>query len=174
LNHIVGDIRTRALAARERVLSIDRGLPPFNVLTIDSLLSRSLAPARMYASMLTAFAVLALLLSCVGLYGLIAYMVAQRTQEFGIRLALGARASDLGALVFREAARFVGVALLVGGAIAIAGARLLRALLFGITPADWPTFVGVSLLLIAVALAASYAPARRAMRVDPMTALRTE
>jgi ABC-type lipoprotein release transport system permease subunit len=62
----------------------------------------------------------------------------------------------------------------VGGAIAIAGARLLRALLFGITPADWPTFVGVSLLLIAVALATSYAPARRAMRVDPMTALRTE
>jgi predicted permease len=169
-----GDPLAVASSARERLLSIDRSLPPFNVLTIDSLLSRSLAPARMYASVLTAFAVLALLLACVGLYGLIAYLVAQRTQEFGIRLALGARAGDLGALVFREAARFVGIALLVGGAIALAGARLLSALLFGVTPSDWPTFAGVALLLIAVAVAASYAPARRAMRIDPMDALRAE
>jgi putative ABC transport system permease protein len=169
-----GDPLIAAASARERLLSIDRSVPPCNVRTLDGLIARSLAPARMDASTLTAFAGVALVLASVGLYGLIAYLVAQRTQEFGIRLALGANARDLGALVLRDAARFVIAAIVIGGAAALAGSHALAALLFGVTPTDWPTFVGVALLLVAVAFAAAYAPARRAMRVDPLTTLRAE
>jgi putative ABC transport system permease protein len=163
-----------AALARDRLLAIDPDVPPFNVQKIDTLISRSLAATRMYAATLAGFAALALLLACAGLYGLIAYLVTQRTQEFGIRLALGASASQLRGLVLRDAARLIGVATVIGGAIALVGSRALTALLFGVAPGDSQTFIGVSLLLIAVAFAASYVPARRAMRVDPLTALRAE
>jgi ABC-type antimicrobial peptide transport system permease subunit len=133
-----------------------------------------LPPPACTRQRLAGFAALALLLACAGLYGLIAYLVTQRAQEFGIRLALGASASQLRGLVLRDAARLIGVATVVGGAIALVGPRALTALLFGVAPGDSQTFIGVSLLLIAVAFAASYAPARRAMRVDPLTALRAE
>jgi putative ABC transport system permease protein len=163
-----------AALARDRLLAIDPDVPPFNVQKIDTLISRSLAATRMYAATLAGFAALALLLACAGLYGLIAYLVTQRTQEFGIRLALGASASQLRGLVLRDAARLIGVATVIGGAIALVGSRALTASLFGVAPGDSQTFIGVSLLLIAVAFAASYVPARRAMRVDPLTALRAE
>jgi len=169
-----GDPLTVAASARQRLLSVDGGLPPFNVRTIESLMATSLAPARMYASMLAAFATVAVLLACVGLYGVITYLVAHRTREFGIRLALGATAVDMKRLVLREAARLVGLAIAVGVATAAAGSRVLARLLFGVTPTDWLTFIGVTLLLAAVAFVASYAPARRAMRVDPVAALRAE
>lgn len=169
-----GDPLTVAASARQHLLSLDRGLPPFNVRTIESLMATSLAPARMYASMLAAFATVAVLLACVGLYGLISYLVAHRTREFGIRLALGATAVDMKRLILHESARLVGLAIVVGGAIAATGSRVLAGLLFGVTPTDWPTFISVSLLLVAVAFVASYGPARRAMRVDPVTTLRAE
>jgi putative ABC transport system permease protein len=169
-----GNPGTVGAAARQRLLAIDRSLPPFNVQPLDDLVSQSLAPARMYGALFVAFALLALVLACVGLYGLIAFLVTQRTREFGIRLALGASAADVRSLVARETAKVVGLALITGGALALAGGRLLEALLFGVSSTDWVTFGGGALLLMAVAAAASYAPARRAMRVDPILALRTE
>jgi putative ABC transport system permease protein len=161
-------------AARQRLFAVDRSLPPFNVQGMEQLVSQSLAPTRMYGSLLVAFAIVALVLAAVGLYGLIAYVVTQRTREFGIRLALGANAADLRSLVVLQTARFVGLALVAGAGLALAGGRLLETLLFGVSSTDWITFAAVSMLLAAVAFAASYAPARRAMRVDPIQALRAE
>jgi predicted permease len=169
-----GDPLAIAGAVRQRLLAIDPAIPPYNVRTVQSLMGRSLAPARMYAVVLTAFAVVALVLACAGLYALIACFVTQRMPEFGIRLALGADGAQLRRLVLRDAARVVAPALAIGGMIALVAARVMTGLLFGVTPADWRTFAGMAVILSAVALSASYAPARRAMRVDPLTVLRTE
>jgi putative ABC transport system permease protein len=169
-----GDPTTTVAAARERLLAIDRTVPPFNVQVLDHLVRSALAPARMYGSLFVAFAALALTLACVGLYGLISFVVTQRTREFGIRLALGADTTAVRGLVARETARLVVLALAIGGGLAFAGRSLIESLLVGVPSADWVTFVGVSGLLAAVAFVASYGPARRAMRVDPVVTLRTE
>lgn len=102
----------------------------------------------MYSSLLVAFALVAVVLACIGLYGLIAFLVTQRTREFGIRLALGANAQDLRSLVIRETARIVVSALIGGGAIAVAGGRLLETLLFRVSATDWVTFGGASVALV--------------------------
>lgn len=161
-------------AVRRHLASLDPNIPLFNVATMDRLMADSLALPRMMALLMAAFATTSLLLAAIGVYGLMAYTVTLRTQEFGIRMALGAAAHDVLGLVLGQAARLsvIGV---VGGAVAALGAaRLLRALLFGITSSDVPTFALTATLLGGIALVAAYLPARRAIHVNPITALRSE
>jgi putative ABC transport system permease protein len=120
------------------------------------------------------FAFIALTLAAVGIYGVLAYTVSQCTREIGIRIALGAARADVLGLVLKQGCAIAGIGMLIGLAGAAAMSRSLTTLLFGLTPLDPITFVGVSALLAAVALVACYMPARRAMRVDPIVALRTE
>ena len=146
----------------------------YGVQTLESIVSDSVASQRFTMILLGAFAVLAVLLASIGLYGVISYVVGQRTHEIGLRIALGANGSDVLRLVLAESAAMaiVGVTLGVGAAFGLT--RLLAKMLYGVSGHDPFTFVGVAILLTAVALAASYIPARRAMRVDPMVALRHE
>jgi predicted permease len=161
-------------AVQEAIWSIDPALPESKAEPLAQTLAGQVAEPRLFASLLTIFAVIALTLSAVGIYSVIAYSVTQRTREIGIRLALGAQRRDVLLLVAREG---LGLAL-IGVAIGLAGAfaltRLMVGLLFGVTPTDAGTFATVSLGLIAVALVACYIPARRATKVDPLVALRYE
>jgi len=163
-----------AIAARRIVQEADSRLPVFDVKTLTQQLDESLVQERLVASLSILFGVLALLLTCVGLYGLMAYSVARRTHEIGIRMALGANRVDLLELVVGEGFKLTlaGVGLGIAGALVLT--RFLTSLLFGVKATDPLTFVMVSLLLIAVALLACYIPARRATKVDPIVALRYE
>jgi ABC-type antimicrobial peptide transport system permease subunit len=125
-------------------------------------------------SFLAGFAGFALVLAAIGIYGIIAYSVAQRMHEMGIRVALGASRSAILALILRRGAVLAGVGVALGIPLALAMSRLIGSLLYGISPRDLTVFIGVPILLVAVALAACCIPARRAMRVDPMVALRYE
>jgi len=124
--------------------------------------------------LLTIFAVIGMVLSAAGIYGLISYSVARRTHEIGIRMALGAERSDVFKLVIKKGLLLIVVGLVIGVAGALALTRVLRSLLYGVTVTDPVTFVGVSLLLMVVGLVACYIPARRATKIDPMSALRYE
>jgi len=163
-----------AAAVTEIVHRIDPTLPVTEVTTLDGLLSRSLSPRRFSAVLITVLAGLALVLSAVGIYGVMSYTVGQRTQEIGVRMALGARPGNMLALILGRGVRlaFVGIAVGLLGSFGLT--RFLASLLFGVGAADPLTFSGVALLLLGVALAACYIPARRAMKVDPMVALRYE
>jgi putative ABC transport system permease protein len=141
---------------------------------MEQLLSRSLSRARFSMTLLSIFAGLALVLSAIGIYGVMAYNVAQRTREIGIRLALGAARQDVLTMVLLGAAKLAAFGVLIGLAGALGLNYLLRSQLFGVSPADPSTYFAVALLLALVALAASYLPARRATRVDPLVALRYE
>jgi predicted permease len=161
-------------AIREQVFAIDKGLPLYNIATMDQLVSNSVAQPRLNLSLLVAFAVLALALAAVGVYGVMAYAVTQRTQEFGIRMALGASSADVLRQVFFEGGRLAALGLGLGLIAALALTRLMASLLYGVKPSD-PVSLGVAAALLAVvALAACYIPARRATRVDPLVALRYE
>jgi putative ABC transport system permease protein len=161
-------------AIREQVFAIDKDLPLYNIATMDQLVSNSVAQPRLNLSLLVAFAALALVLAAVGVYGVMAYAVTQRTQEFGIRMALGASPADVLKQVFLEGGRLAALGLALGLIAALALTRLMASLLFGVKPGD-PVTLGVAAALLAfVALAACYIPARRATRVDPLVALRYE
>ncbi|PYT34121.1 MAG: hypothetical protein DMF52_13840 [Acidobacteria bacterium] len=159
---------------RRQVAALDRNRPLIQVRTMDQVIADSVADRRLPMLILGAFAVAALLLGAIGVYGIVGYSVAQRTQEFGIRMALGARRRDVVRMVLGQGLRLALFGLLIGLAGSLAVARLIAGLLFGITPADPGTLVATSLLILGVALLACYIPARRAARVDPMVALRYE
>jgi len=168
------DPQTLAPALREVVRTVDPEQPIYRVRTMEEELAREIAPRRFSAALLGSFAALALLLAGTGLYALIAYLVAQRTRELGIRIALGAGRGAVLRLVLREGLILVlaGVAFGLAGAFALT--RVVASQLFGVTTTDPATFVVVPLALVVVALLASWLPARRAARVDPMVALRAE
>jgi predicted permease len=167
-----------ASAVRQQVAAIDPNVPVSSVLTMDEVLANSVAPRRFNLLLIVVFAVVALVLAAVGIYGVLAYWVTQRTQEIGIRMALGAQPADIFKLVLRQAMTIVliglGLGLLAAFGLARLLARVFAGLLFGVRATDPATFAVVALLLAAVALLACYIPARRAVRVEPTTALRYE
>ncbi|HSQ31154.1 MAG TPA: ABC transporter permease [Gemmatimonadaceae bacterium] len=173
-------VRTRGepTAATGTVLAAlkatDALIPAYRVMSMDANIQRSYWQQALYGKMFGAFAAIAVVLAAVGVYGVISYAVSQRTQEIGVRVALGAQRGDVLRLIVGHGALLGGVGIIVGLAGALAVTRFLRTLLFGISPFDVPSFVGVSVLLTAIALVASYIPARRATRVDPVEALRYE
>jgi putative ABC transport system permease protein len=163
-----------ASAIRRQVQFIDKDQPVYDVATMETRLSDWLAPHRFNALLVGLFAALALALAAVGVYGLMSYSVGERTQEFGIRLALGAEKGNVLKMVIGQGLKLalIGVGIGIAGALALT--RFMSSLLYGVTPTDPLTFTAVSLILIAVALLACYIPARRAANVDPMVALRYE
>jgi putative ABC transport system permease protein len=161
-------------AIREAVQAIDKDQPLFAISTMKELVSNSVATRRMTLVLLGLFSGLALVLGAIGIYGVIAYSVAQRTHEIGIRMALGAPRGDVFGLVVGEGLKLAGVGIAIGIVAAFGLARLMSSLLYGVSTTDFETFAGVAILLALVALLACYVPARRAMRVDPMVALRYE
>ncbi|HEY0970344.1 MAG TPA: ABC transporter permease [Gemmatimonadales bacterium] len=162
-----------ARAVREIVASVDANVP-VEIGSMDALVADSVAPRRFSALLLGGFAGLALFLAAIGIYGVLSYSVARRTREIGVRMALGARTATVRAMVLRDAMRSVlpGVAVGLLGAWALA--RVLRGLLYEVTPADPLVFASMAVLLVAVSAVAAYLPARRATRVDPVMAIRTE
>jgi putative ABC transport system permease protein len=161
-------------AIRRDAHAIDKDLPVTDIAAMPELVDATLAQPRFQTLLLGLFSALALTLAAVGIYGVISYSVIQRTHEIGIRMSLGAQPSQVLRLVMGQGIKLALAGVVVGAAAAFALTRLMRSLLFGVSSADPLTFTGVALLLVAVALAACYVPARRAMRVDPMTALRYE
>ena len=163
-----------ASSLRQAVFAVDKDQPVSGIEPLDQVLADSIAARRFSMSLLALFASGALALAAVGIYGVISYSVTQRTNEFGIRLALGAQSQDVLALVVRQSMLLIAFGTCIGLAASLAITRLLSSMLFGVSATDLPTFAAVSLLLIAVALLASFIPARRATKVDPIVALRWE
>jgi putative ABC transport system permease protein len=161
-------------AVRDALHQVDPTEPLTEIETMNQVVSGSLKDWRFHATMLGIFGALALFIAAIGVYGVISYSIAQRTHEIGIRVALGAQRVDVLRLVISQGARLALAGIAVGVLAAIGLTRLMASLLYGVAPTDPLTFVGVAILLAIVALLACYIPARRAMRVDPMTALRHE
>ncbi|HEX6535873.1 MAG TPA: FtsX-like permease family protein, partial [Gemmatimonadaceae bacterium] len=159
---------------KHAIASVDPGIFVRPMLSGDTYLRNGLAPTRFAMALLTAFAVVALVLAAVGLYGVIAYGVSQRTREIGIRLALGAEPRTVVARVVGGGLRLTAVGVAVGGAAAIATTRVLASLLYEVRPADPLTFGAIALLIVVISLGASYIPARRALRIDPAETLRAD
>ena len=167
----VQDSRGLASAIRREIRSIDPDQPIANVRTLENVTADSVAPRRMSMVLLGAFAGIALLLAGVGIYGVISYLVVQRTHEIGVRMALGAQRSDVLRLVVGHAAKLVGIGTLIGLLLALFSTRTLSALLYNVGAFDAGTFIFVTIALSAIAVLASYIPALRATRADPMIAL---
>jgi len=157
---------------RGAIQGVDPGLPVFGVTSMDKVLDASLASRRFSANLVAGFAGGALLLASIGIYGLLAYMVSQRSREIGIRMALGARRDDILRMLLRKGVALAGVGIVAGLVLSAATASMMASLLYGVRPHDPAVFLIVPLLLLAVAALASYLPARRATKVNPMIALR--
>jgi len=157
-----------------QVYALDKNQPVTTITTMESIVSESLAKRRFSMTLLSIFAGVGLVLATIGIYGVMAFIVSQRTHEMGIRMALGARVADIVRLVVGQAVLLVIIGIVIGLGASFALTRTMSSLLFGVTATDWRTLAGVSILLIAVALIASYLPAYRAMRVNPVEALREE
>jgi putative ABC transport system permease protein len=169
-----GDPTAFIPVARADLAAIDRDLPMAAVRPLDQVVGRSIAERRFTMILLATFAAVALALAMIGVYGVLAYLVSQRTQEIGVRLAIGAAPSDVVRLFVREGLVLASIGVACGLVGAIAAARALTTMLFGVTPTDPVTFVGVAAAIGVIAIAASYLPARRAAAVDPMNALRMD
>jgi len=161
-------------AVKERIWSLNKTLPIYSTATLDGLLTESLKERRFNLLLLACFAVTALSLAAVGVYGLMSHATSERTQEIGLRVALGAKSTDILSLVLRHGALLTLAGVAAGVALAAALTRVLTSMLYGVTSSDLPTFLAVVAMVIAVAGVACYLPARRAVRIDPMEALRTE
>ncbi len=160
--------------AREALRAVDKDLPMLEVRTQTQQIEAILANERVFATLTSGFGILALILASIGIYGIMAYTVSRRTNEIGIRMALGARSTAVLSMVLRETLLLALIGVVAGLAAAAALTRLTASMLYGLQPTDPPTFGGAAVLLIVIALAAGFTPARRAARVDPMHALRHE
>lgn len=169
-----GDPRVHVAAIEERLRGLDPEAAVFDVVTFARAVDDELAAARFATTLASAFAALAVALAAVGLYGVIAYTVSRRTRDFGVRLALGAGNGTILTMVLREGMQLVAAGLVVGALAATAVTRLIAGLLYGVTPTDPSTFFAVAVLLVVVTGVASYVPARRATRIDPLAALRAD
>lgn len=163
-----------AAAVQQTIRSIDRNLPITHVTTLDEQVARSITNQRLVAQLSAFFGLLAVFLSCIGIYGVMSYVVARRTNEIGIRMALGAERSNMLWMVLREILLLVSIGVVIGVPVTLAGDRLVSKMLFGLRPSDPVTFVSATVILLIVAAVAGYLPARRASLVDPMVALRHE
>jgi len=161
-------------SATQEVGAMDGDLPVFGVKTMDEYISQSVSTPRFNTTLLSIFAAVALVLTVVGLYGVMSYAVAQRTNEIGIRLALGAQTKDVLSLIIKQGLQLILLGLAIGLLVAVALMKIISGLLFGVTTKDPFTFVAVAVVLTFIALLACYVPARRATRVDPLEALRYE
>lgn len=170
----IADPTPLAPQVRQMINQIDDKLPIFDVTTLNEQLNEKLNQDRLIAQLVSFFGALALVLACIGLYGVMAHGVARRTNEIGIRMALGARGGNIAWMILRETLYLVLAGLIIGVPAALLGARLISAQLFGMSPTDPLTLVGAAVVLAVVALLAGYLPARRASRVNPLNALRYE
>ena len=169
-----GDPGSQVTAIRRAIQEVDRTQAVSSIKTMDQYLGESLTRPRLYAVLVGGFALLALTLAMLGVYGLIAYVVSQRTHEIGIRMALGAERARIFQTLFAQGAALALTGLAIGIAAALALGRLTSSLLYGVTARDPQTYTVVAIALLAMALVATAVPSRRAARVDPMTALRYE
>ena len=169
-----GDSQAGLNALRTAVQQLEPQLPIFSPKTLTEHMGLSLFPARVAAIALGSFGVLALILAAVGIYGVMSHVVAGRTREIGLRMALGAQFSDVQKLIVRQGMWLAAIGSIIGLAVALGGARLLKSFLYGVSATDPITFTFIALLLLAIAFLACWIPARRASRVDPMIALRAE
>jgi len=169
-----GDAGSTAPAVRQVIHDVDPRLPVTGAGTLAEQVDHSVVDQRLTAQLSSFFGLVAVFLACIGIYGLMSYAVVHRTNEIGIRGALGAQQGQVLRLIMRQGLVLAASGVAVGIALALIFTRLLRSLLFGVQPFDPVTFIGVAFLLTLIALAACYLPARRAMRVDPVVALRYE
>jgi predicted lysophospholipase L1 biosynthesis ABC-type transport system permease subunit len=165
---------TLIAAVRQEIRALEPNLPVFEIRTMEQAIVNSLYAPRMGAWLLSVFGALALLLAVIGVYGVLSFSIARRTREMGVRIALGAAAGSVFGLVIREGMSLVGIGIAIGLAACWFAVRSLESLLYGVASRDLTTFGTVALLLCLVALAACVIPARRAMRVNPITALRAD
>ncbi len=161
-------------AIRGAVASIDKNQPIFAISTMNQLVSDSVGTRRITLVLLGLFSALALVLAAIGIYGVISYSVAQRTHEIGIRMALGAQHKDVLRMILRQGVKIAVAGVAIGVVVSLGLTQLMSSLLFSVSAADPLTFAAVAILLVLVAMLACYIPARRALRVDPMVALRYE
>jgi putative ABC transport system permease protein len=167
-----GEPSAFAGAVRQAIRSVEKEVPTYNLKTMNDVFSTSAAPRRIPMLLLSAFAGVAMLLAMLGIYGVTAYYVTQRTHEIGVRMALGAQVADVLRLVLKRAMLLAVIGIGIGIAGAVAVTRYMTTLLFGVKPVDAMTFGGVGLVLLAVVFVACFVPARRAAKIDPLEALR--
>jgi len=171
---VEGDPSTAIPAIRDAMAQAEPNFPIVSISTVAESVTRTVLRERLTATLSSAFSAVALLLACVGLYGVLSYNVARRTGEIGIRMALGARARNVIAMVLRETVLVITIGFALGIPLALVFARFVKSLLYGVEAVDWFTIAGAVFILLAFAIAAAWLPARRAAKVDPMVALRYE